>query len=167
MARGNREIERKFTLPSLPAEAKDAGTQIEQGYLVAGGVAPQGLEIRVRRLGGRDAVLTVKKPLAGNERIEVEIPLTESQFATLWALTGGRQIMKRRRRVDLADDLVAECDEYEGPLAGLRVVEVEFPTVERSRDFKPPDWFGAEVTGNPAYSNARLAGAGTPPKQDK
>ena len=32
-----------------------------------------------------------------------------------------------------------------------------FPTARRCRKFKPPSWFGREVTGEKRYSNVRLA----------
>jgi CYTH domain-containing protein len=45
----------------------------------------------------------------------------------------------------------------DGSLAGLRVVEVEFDSVEAARSFEPPGWFGEEGTGGPAWSNCELA----------
>ncbi len=43
--------------------------------------------------------------------------------------------------------MVAELDRYEGRLAGLAVVEVEFPDREAAERFVPPAWFGDELTG--------------------
>jgi adenylate cyclase len=37
------------------------------------------------------------------------------------------------------------------------VAEVEFPDRVSCRKFKPPSWFGREVTGEKRYSNVRLA----------
>jgi adenylate cyclase len=37
------------------------------------------------------------------------------------------------------------------------VAEVEFPSLASCRKFKPPRWFGREVTGEKRYSNVRLA----------
>ena len=42
----------------------------------------------------------------------------------------------------------------------LRLVEVEFQSVEEAEAFVPPAWFGEDVTGNPAYSNNVLASGG-------
>ena len=47
---------------------------------------------------------------------------------------------------------------FGGALAPLVLAEVEFPTEEEAAAFQPPDWFGAEVTYDPAYTNARLSG---------
>jgi CYTH domain-containing protein len=59
-------------------------------------------------------------------------------------------------------DHVAELDLFDGGLAGFRLVEVEFPSVEASRVFTPPDWFGAEVTEDKRYKNKWLAVNGIP-----
>ena len=58
--------------------------------------------------------------------------------------------------------LVAEVDLFEGELAGLCIVEVEFDSVEASGAFAPPPWFGREVTGVAGWSNAELARRGRP-----
>jgi CYTH domain-containing protein len=54
-------------------------------------------------------------------------------------------------------NLVIEIDIYHGRHAGLVVAEVEFPDRLSCRKFKPPSWFGREVTGEKRYSNVRLA----------
>jgi CYTH domain-containing protein/CHAD domain-containing protein len=152
------EIERKFLLPALPdAAARPAAVRIEQGYVAIG----EQTEVRLRRAGGR-MTLTAKR---GHDeaRAEHEIALYKEQFEAIWALTGERRLVKTRRRVPLpADGLVAEVDVYEGPLAGLATVEVEFGSSAQSRAFQPPEWFGAELTGDPAYSNQSLAANGLP-----
>ncbi|HEY0789903.1 MAG TPA: CYTH domain-containing protein [Chthoniobacterales bacterium] len=165
MAQSYREIERKFTV-RVPPETADPGVRIEQGYLVAAWDSPRAVEIRVRRMDGRRAVLTVKKALADAERVEVEINLSADEFAQLWALTAGHRIVKRRRRIALTGGLTAEYDEYEGSLAGIRVVEVEFPTGEQAKAFEPPEWFGPDVSGDPAYQNSVLASRAPGQRQD-
>ena len=51
---------------------------------------------------------------------------------------------------------------FSGALAGLCLVEVEFPSVEAAEAFTAPAWFGREVTGQPGWSNASLARYGRP-----
>jgi CYTH domain-containing protein/CHAD domain-containing protein len=152
------EIERKFLLPALPdAAARPVAVRIEQGYLAIG----ERTEVRLRRAGGQ-MTLTAKRG-HGEARAEHEIALYKEQFEALWALTGERRLVKTRRRVPLSEDgLVAEVDVYEGPLAGLATVEVEFGSSARSRAFQPPEWFGPELTDDPAYSNQSLAANGLP-----
>jgi CYTH domain-containing protein len=42
------------------------------------------------------------------------------------------------------------------------VAEVEFASEAQARDFEPPDWIGAEVTGDERYLNETLATKGRP-----
>jgi CYTH domain-containing protein/CHAD domain-containing protein len=153
------EIERKFLVPTLPEAAARARTvRIEQGYVAIG----ERTEVRLRRASGW-MTLTAKRG-HGETREEHEIALYREQFEALWALTDDRQLVKTRRDLPLGEaGLTAELDVYEGALEGLIVVEVEFDSAERGRAFQPPEWFGEEVTGDPAYSNQRLASVGMPP----
>ena len=67
-------------------------------------------------------------------------------------------ITKKRYLIPLeGTDLTAELDIFEGSLAPLVIVEVEFPDDESSDSFVKPEWFGEEVTHDPAYRNASLA----------
>src|SRR5688500_15017361 len=102
------EIERKFLLRRAPDEMP-AGESIEQGYLA---IAPDGVEVRVRRRAGR-STLTVKSGPA-HVRVEEELDIDDRRFEALWALTEGRRIDKVRHVVPLGDGLTAELDVYEG-----------------------------------------------------
>ncbi len=148
------EIERKWRLNALPDGLPD-GTALRQGYLSQGG----GTEVRLRDKGGQ-ARLTVKQG-KGLSRTEVEIDLSREQFDALWPLTRGARIEKRRCVVALGE-LCAEVDIFEGALAGLLLVEVEFPDEHQARAFVAPPWFGAELTGQAGWSNGDLARAGLP-----
>ena len=152
------EIERKYVLPAAPPDlAQHPAERIEQGYLA---IAADGVEVRVRRRG-ENTFLTVKSG-PGHVRVEEEIAIDERRFAALWPLTEGRRLSKSRHLVPVGG-LVAEVDVYEGPLAGLVTAEVEFASLRESGEFVPPDWFGAEVTGDERYANQSLARAGRPP----
>jgi len=151
------EIERKFRIREPPqwlSECRSAA--IDQGYLA---IAEDGEEVRLRRIDGSSAVLTVKRG-RGEERLEVEIELTDEQFQALWPLTEGRRVEKRRHRVE--GDPLIEVDVYSGNLAGLVVAETEFPSVDASHRFDPPDWLGEELTGDDRYANQQLAARGLP-----
>lgn len=130
--------------------------RIEQGYLALA----DDVEVRLRRLGDR-RLLTVKGG-AGEVRDEVEVEIDEARFDALWPLTDGRRLSKVRHRAALGDGLDAEIDVYEGPLDGLLVAEVEFPSPEHNREFSPPSWLGREVTGDDRYANHSLALDGKP-----
>jgi adenylate cyclase len=149
------EIERKFRVARMPAGLGD-GTRLRQGYVAVEGA----VEVRVRS-DARRPVLTVKAG-GGLERVEVEVAIDAAAFDELWEVAGDRHLEKTRHRIDV-DGVTAELDVYAGALAGLTVVEVEFPSRREAEAFDPPDWFGDEVTGDPAWSNAALARDGAPP----
>ena len=152
------EIERKFVLPEPPAGLDRHPSQpIRQGYLA---VADDGVEVRIR-MRGETATLTVKSGPA-HVRVEEELEIDARRFAALWALTEGRRIAKVRHVVPLDGGLAAEVDVYEDALAGLVTAEIEFPGEAASAAFAPPDWLGAEVTGDARYANQSLATRGAP-----
>jgi CYTH domain-containing protein len=105
-------------------------------------------------------VLTVKVG-RGRSRTEVELALDPHDASQLWAHTDGRRIEKVRHRIDVGA-ATAELDVYGGSLAGLLVVEVEFDSEDAADAFVVPKWFGRELTGDPAWSNASLARHGRP-----
>ena len=151
------EIERKFLLSELPGSLRLARAEtIKQGYLALDGDT----EVRLRT-GSKPPKLAIKSG-RGTVRTEVELPVEGRDAAALWELTEGRRIEKLRRRMR-AGGVEAEVDEYVGDLAGLVVLEVEFPDEEAAQAFAPPAWFGRELTGDPAYANRSLASDGLPP----
>ena len=150
------EIERKFVLTEPPAELP-AGEPIEQGYLA---IAPDGVEVRIRRRAGRSS-LTVKSGPA-HVRVEEEMEIDDRRFEALWALTEGRRIAKTRHLVPLGDDLAAEVDVFADAHEGLLTAEIEFGSERASAAFAPPAWLGTEVTGDPRYANQSLALHGSP-----
>ena len=150
--RNNLEIERKFLVRQIPEALKHRRHyQIAQGYLAS---EPGGRHVRLRKKG-KTASLTFKVG-RGAHREEREIKLSPKQFATLWPATAGRRLRKVRYDIPWRN-LVIEIDVYRGKHSGLVVAEVEFPDLVTCREFKPPRWFGREVTGQKRYSNVRLA----------
>lgn len=149
------EIERKFLVPDPPELAGVESDPVEQGYLSLGA----GGEVRLRRRGER-LLLTAKRG-EGLVREEAEVEVEAGQFDALWPLTAGRRLRKRRHLIP-HQGLTIELDVFEDELAGLAVAEVEFPDEVTARGFTPPDWLGAEVTGDPAYLNESLAVNGRP-----
>jgi len=148
----SREIERKFLLKSLPDKLKRSRCYIiDQGYLAS---ESAGRQVRLRKKG-KTALLTFKVG-RGAHREEREIKLSTKQFAALWPGTAGRRLRKVRCEIPWKD-LVIEIDIYRGRHFGLIVAEVEFRNHTSCRKFKPPSWFGREVTGEKRYSNVRLA----------
>ena len=152
------EIEKKYLVIRIPPDTgRLTGTLIEQGYLA---VSTDGAEIRLRRKGDR-FFQTVKKG-RGLVRTQVEIEITRAQFEALWPMTEGRRLSKLRYEIPIAGHL-CELDVFSAQLAGLVLAEVEFSSIEESRGFVPPDWFGADVTEDERFKNRNLALHGMPP----
>jgi CYTH domain-containing protein len=154
------EIERKLLVDAdaLPADL-DAWdrARIEQGYLAI----TDAVEVRVRRKDGGAAVVTIKSA-PGLSRIEEELALEGDAFTRLWPLTEGRRVLKVRHTREDTPGVVFELDVYEGDLAGLVTLEVEFADEDAARAWTPPSWAGREVTGDKAYANQTLAVHGRP-----
>lgn len=107
-------------------------------------------------------MLTVKSG-SGIQRAELEVEIDEKQFDVLWPATEGCRVEKVRWTGVLECGAVFELDLFEGDLAPLLLVEVEFQNLAEAEDFVPPDWFGRDVTDNVAYTNVALAIHGVPP----
>jgi CYTH domain-containing protein len=148
----SREIERKFLIKRLPVEIlRSRHFPILQGYLAN---ETGGRHVRLRKKA-KTVTLTFKVG-RGSAREEREIRLSGRQFETLWPATKGRRLRKTRYEIPWKN-LKIEIDIYHSWNHGLMVAEVEFPSDESCRKFKPPSWFGREVTGEKRYSNVRLA----------
>ena len=148
----SREIERKFLIKLLPVQIlRSRHFQLAQGYLAN---ERGGRHVRLRKKA-RTASLTFKVG-RGSAREEREIRLGPKQFAILWPATRGRRLRKTRYEIPWKN-LKIEIDIYHGRNHGLMVAEVEFPNRASCRRFKPPRWFGREITGEKRYSNVRLA----------
>lgn len=158
------EIERKWRLAKLPSEIEYSSYQevpavkIEQAYLVA----EREVEFRLRRAGSQYFI--TRKRGNGFQREEKENKISQQTFWELVAsLTEGNLIKKWRFRYKFNGHCL-EFDQFEGDLAGLVLLEVEFESEEESSLFTLPEWVGdaEEVTGQLEYSNKMLALQGWP-----
>ena len=153
----SREIERVFLVARRPRNlARRPHARIRQGYLV---IAKDASEVRIRQIGSRH-VLTWKGrgKLA---RDEIEIGLSRRQFEALWPASAPRRLHKTRYRIRWRGHTI-ELDVFAGKLKGLVLAEVEFGSPAQSRRFRPPAWFGREVTREARYKNQNLAVHGLP-----
>ncbi|MEA3244674.1 MAG: CHAD domain-containing protein [Gemmatimonadota bacterium] len=148
------EIERKYLLRRIPAEAKAApAVVIDQGYLP--GTA---LVERVRRARGAEgtAYLRTVKSGTGLARLEIEEPCSAATFKALWPLTKGRRVRKRRHRVSDAGR-IWEVDMF----LDRRLVLAEIELTSTRDDVPMPEWLAGcvvrEVTDEPEYLNMNLA----------
>ena len=153
------EIERKFTVKTLPDHLEDyPHSRLTQAYLCTDPV------LRIRRDG--EGYIFTYKGSGLMVREEYNLPLTREAFDHLLPKADGAIIEKTRYRIPLAEyavsngekqPLTAELDLFTLPKP-LQMVEVEFPDEESARSFIPPDWFGEDVTDNPAYHNSNMIG---------
>ena len=153
------EIERKFTIKSLPKNLEQYETkQIEQAYLCSGPV------VRIRR-SNDDYILTYKskmdleaqKHATARSCEEVELPLTKEAYEHLREKADGNIITKDRYLIPIEHGRKIELDIFKGYLDGLVFAEVEFESEEEAAAFCVPDWFLLDVTFDDRYSNRHLA----------
>lgn len=144
---GSMEIERKFIVDQIPSDLDIfKNSYIEQGYL---SIIP---EVRIRMLNDK-CFLTVKSSgTLSRDEYETEISLnTYNDFKKKLI---GESLIKQRHYINIGE-YVAELDIYEN-LKNLKVVEVEFMTVDQAIRFKIPNWFGKEVTYDESFKNKNL-----------
>lgn len=147
-----KEIERKFWLPARPGFVQGNTAQsIQQGYLAA---HPESSEVRLRKIDNQ-YLLTVKRG-TGLSRSEYEVLLQAGQFEALWPATKGMRLRKKRYRHTLDTGYTLELDEYEEPLTGLLIGEIEFADEAAAKAFQPPEWLGWEVTEYSLFKNKNL-----------
>jgi len=148
------EIERKYLLRGLPPRMPAAVVkEIVQGYLPGTRLVER---VRRVRVGEGERFFRTVKSGVGLVRTELEEECSREVFDTLWPLTAGRRVAKRRHVV--ADGALRwEIDEFTD--RALVLAEVELPSVDLTAEV--PAWLLSmverDVTGESAYVNAVLA----------
>lgn len=153
------EIERKwlFDMEKVPIELSKTITTYFQGYI---SVEP---EVRIRRKHVRRSLLTIDNEptyalcIKGNgtlSRIEIQRDITKEEFNQLLEVGNMKTedlihkvyytipIDKYKLTVGTVDCNLDSTFSYG---------EIEFESEEEALAFNPPDWFGKEVTDDPAY----------------
>jgi CHAD domain-containing protein/CYTH domain-containing protein len=148
------EIERKYLLRELPPAAHDGRSlEIQQGYLPGTRLVERLREVRD---GADVAWFRTVKSGTGVSRLELEEETTRDVFQSVWPLTAGRRVRKRRWRVP-DGERTWEIDEFLD--RDLVLAEVELPSPEAR--VEPPDWLAPyivrDVTLEAEYTNVRLA----------
>lgn len=158
------EIERKFLLSKAPspaqlAQADAIEVEIEQLYLQPSQVEPDA-ETRLRRRTESGVTVhtrTTKRRLGSGTRIERTEVITPEEFTELSTLADpARELVRKTRYVMLHGGQRWEIDHLVAPRE-IWLAEAEL--VSYDDELTPPDCveLGAEVTDDPAYSNANLA----------
>ena len=149
------ELERRWRVdPALrpPVEGLDF-VVIDDRYL-------NGTRLRLRRMtrgdGWAACKLTKKYETDRPEaRPIVTTYLTEAEHAVFAALPA--HPMRKRRYHFPIDGRTWSLDLFEGPLAGLELVEIETPDEAALAALVPPPWVAKEVTHDPRYRCGALA----------
>jgi len=134
-----------------PGWKRSPNSRIRQGYFSLRG---QGIEIRVRAKGS-EHFITIKAG-RGTVRREEDVEISKKCFNVLWPLVCDASVAKRRYRIPCGRKTI-DMDVYEEAHRGLITAEVEFESRRECSSFKPPIWFGREITGNRRYANEVLA----------
>ena len=131
------------------------GEIVWQGHILASGHDDLA-NISTWRIRLQDgvAILTAKGHQTGATSSEYEWPISHELFDSL-PLEGLPAVTKTRYLWDGDDGLLWEVDEFESPLEGLIIAEVELESEEQTVVI--PDWAGLELTGLRGWSNAELA----------
>lgn len=144
------EIERKFLLKSFPTDLPlKEEFQVHQAYF---SVNP---EVRIRRnvIDGQDVAYFLAIKSSGELiRQEVELHITKEQFYALAEMVTQPFITKDFRIYQLPGELELECSLVDKGLdTEFMYAEVEFPSVQAAKDFKPLSCFTADVTNDSSY----------------
>ena len=142
------EIERKFLVRVLPENLNEfKHNEIIQGYISTSPV------IRIRRSDDRYKLTVKTSGLLAREEFETDI--TKEQFDSLSKKVEGNIISKTRYKIPDGPYTI-ELDIFHNLFDGLLYAEVEFPDLEAAAKYKPPVFFGREVTNDQKYQNSSL-----------
>ncbi len=156
------EIERKFLLlgvPDFSGLSDVTSSHLRQAYVTrhVNGV------VRVRQ-DNEDYILTVKG--SGTlAREEYEKTIEPGMAHLLFSMATGTVIEKTRHYVPGPEGLLHEVDVFSGDLAGLVLMEVEFPDEASAKSYVPSlfaELIIREVTEESVYSNSKLSLHGMP-----
>ena len=151
-----KEIEKTYLAKYIPEQVlKITPKKVLDIYFPSTAVHPK---LRLRQKGDKYEI-TKKQLLNQGDASEAEestIILNQPEFQELSQLSG-KKVEKNRYEYSL-NGFIFEFDVFQGDLAGLVVVEVEFISTEQKNNFMPPDFCFADVTQDEFVACGMLAG---------
>ena len=153
------ERERRWLCQHLPHDRVSRSSAISDLYLSNTQLRLR--EVRDLMTGTIQLKLGRKADISPSTRMITTIYLTQSEFSLLATLPGSR-IEKTHHSIVSDDGVIILFDEFDGSLAGLIIAEVEFGCDADMNNYKPPEYFGREVTDDRRYSGGELATVGLP-----
>ena len=124
--------------------------------------------MRVRNYNnGESYEYTIKTNMTkdGLVRDETNIDINKKQYNNLIIKKEGNTIHKTRYQFYENKQLIA-IDIFHGDLDGLAYMEIEFPSIKESEEYKEPNWVIKDVTDNINYKNGHLARYGIPKEEN-
>ena len=178
------EIERKFTVKELPKDLDRYPYHvIEQGYLNVHPAVRVRREDDTYYMTYKGSSMENEDPSQDGQsrpigKVEYNMPLDKESYDHLVLKADGNMIRKKRYLIPLNSDgfdeaffagepsikkaveegkIKIELDIFDAPFEGTILAEVEFPSEEAARAYKPAEWFFEDVTGDVKYSNSHMS----------
>ena len=153
------EHERRWLCRAVPFDRVVSAERYRDLYV-------DGTQLRLREaipVGGGPPMLRLgrKADVSPSVRLLTSIYLSAEEFRLLSSLPG-RILRKTRHSLGNIDGADVFVDVFEGPLAGLIMVEAEFQTVDAMESYPMPGFAFREVTEDIRYTGGKLASAGLP-----
>lgn len=142
------EIERKFLVRTLPDLIDIEKVEYERYFLFNANNS----EIRLQKKGSKFE-LERKVLISHHERKREKLELTQEEFDALKPLNT-IPIIRDGYKISTNPDVSVKI--YHGQYEGLVRAEVEFESLEKLELFRPPDWFGKEITDTPLARDSEL-----------
>jgi len=150
------EIELTYLASALPPGLGDAPhKEMLDIYLPSSSVHA---DLRIRKIGEK-CEMTKKRPIKDGDashQMENTIPLTAEEYEELSQVKGKRT--KKTRYYYEENGVRYEVDVFRDNLAGLVLVDVEFESLEKKKEFRAPAWCLAEVTQEEFLAGGMLSG---------
>lgn len=142
------EIERKFFVKKLPDLSQKEPVRYERYFLYRTPPA----EIRIQKKG--DIYEFERKiEISPLTRVEHTFEITREEFNEL--KTYAKDVIVRDSYI-ISSNPEISVKIYHGAYEGLIRAEVEFSSETEAQNFKPPEWFGKEITNTKLARDASL-----------
>ena len=150
-------VRRFLVAPSLVRliRKERGGSRISEGYF-----APQAGRTSFVRIDGQHCHLVLVSNGSGGGSSEERTEVPRAHGDALLDVCAGKAVYERTT-LSLGAGREAMIDRYTIP-AGLDLISVAFDEEPAAEAFRPPLWFGREVSGEPAYDRHAVALEGVP-----
>jgi len=153
------EAERRFLVESDEIPVYHVTASIRQDYLVGSNPNVVGRVRRWESRGHRSYTHTEKEVVGKGKAIERERKISSREYCQILISNGDKSLhtIEKERTCFVYEGQHMELDRFQGRLKGLRVLEVELPSIEH--EVHLPPWIKGiqEITGNHSWSNRALA----------